>query len=117
SWAGAPGACRDGGDLFVCYRLRRPPPERGYELRVAFVGERVSDLWRIRKDDLGAESIERAALVRVGAGWRLYLSYVSGEDHQWRIGLIESTAIDAFDARAMRTVLHPRVAELSAVKD
>jgi hypothetical protein len=55
--------------------------------------------------------------VRFGDTWRLYIGYVSSEDRAWRIGLIESRGIDAFDPREMRTVLHPRDVEQSAVKD
>src|SRR5439155_640265 len=36
-WAGAPGAFRDGSDLYVVYRMRRPHPGRGYELRIGAV--------------------------------------------------------------------------------
>jgi hypothetical protein len=118
SWAGAPGACRDGADLFVAYRLRRPPPLRGYELRIAAVRDgRAVDLWRAGKDDLGALSIERSALVRWRDRWRLYVSYVDGGDRRWRIGLLEAPRIDSFDARDVRAVLHPDDIGMSAVKD
>ena len=118
SWAGAPGAYRDGADLYVAYRLRRPHPLRGYELRIAaVVNGAIDDLWTLAKGDLRAESIERAALVRIDRTWRLYLSFVSEEDRQWRIGLIEARSIDAFDPRSVRTVLHPSDTGTLAVKD
>ena len=118
SWAGAPSAFRDGSDLYVVYRLRQPEPIRGYELRVAAViGDRVEDILRIRKHAFGGESVERSGLVRAGDMWRLYVGYVSVEDHAWRIGLIESRSIDALDARSIRTVLHPADADLAAAKD
>jgi hypothetical protein len=117
SWAGAPGAFRDGDTLFVSYRLRRPQPTRGYELRIAAVRNgRLEDVWRMRKEEIGAESVERAALVRVGDRWRVYPSYV-GTDRKWRIGLIEASSIDGFDARQMRQVLHPDAVGMAAVKD
>ena len=117
SWAGAPGAFSDGDTLFVSYRLRRPQPTRGYELRIAAVRNgRLEDMWRMRKEEIGAESVERAALVRVGDRWRVYPSYV-GADRKWRIGLIESSSIDGFDAREMRQVLHPDAVGMAAVKD
>src|SRR4051812_1032745 len=117
SWAGAPGAFRD-DDLFVTYRLRRPHPVRGYELRIGAIrAGRLVDLTRITKQQLRAESIERAALVRVGERWRLYFGYVANEDRKWRIGLIEAGAVDRFDPREVRTVLHPDAVGLAAVKD
>jgi len=78
---------------------------------------RLEDVWRLRKEEIGAESVERAALVRVGDRWRVYPSYVGGEDRKWRIGFIESSSIDGFDARAMRPVLDPDAVGMAAVKD
>jgi hypothetical protein len=118
SWAGAPGAFRDGDALFVSYRLRRPQPTRGYELRIAAVRDgRLEDLWRVRKEEIGAQSIERAALVRVGDRWRLYASYVGSADRKWQIGVMESSEIDGFDARDIRLTLHPDAVGMAAVKD
>jgi hypothetical protein len=118
SWAGAPGLFRDGEALFVTYRLRRPQPTRGYEMRVAVVrGERLVDLARITKQDLQAESIERAALVRVDGRWRLYIGYVALADRKWCVGLVETAALERIDARGARTVLHPDAVGMSAVKD
>ena len=118
SWAGAPGAYRDGAELLITYRLRRPQPTRGYELRVAAVrGERVVDVARVTKAELHAESIERAGLARIAGTWCLYVGYVAEEDRKWRIGLIEAQSLDAFDARDVRTVLHPDEIGLAAVKD
>jgi hypothetical protein len=118
TWAGAPGAYRDGRDLFVTYRLRRPPPLRGFEMRIAGVRDgRVEVVRAIRKEDLVAESIERSALVRVDGRWRLYVSYVDAGDRRWRIAMIAATSIDALDARDATTVLHPDAIGMSAVKD
>ena len=118
SWAGAPGAFRAGDDLFLTYRLRRPPPVRGYELHVAAMrGGRLEDLWHVAKAEIGAESIERAAIVRAGETWRLYVGYVEMTDHKWRVGLLESSSIDRFDPRSLRTVLHPDDVGMAAVKD
>jgi len=91
---------------------------RGYEMCIAAVnGDKLEDIWRIRKHALGAESIERSALVKAGDRWRLYIGYVSIDDHAWRIGFIESRTIEALDPREVRIALHPRDAELAAVKD
>lgn len=101
----------------MAYRMRKPAPIRGYELRICSVAERVDDLWRASKDDLQGESIERAALMRAGDRWRLYIGYVDVADQRWQIGLLESGSIDGFDPRDVRTVLHPDDVGMSAVKD
>jgi len=118
SWAGAPGACRDRDDLLVSYRLRRPPPDRGYETCVALVrGGRADTIWSARKEAFGAESIERSALVRARDGWRLYASYVDAVDRKWRIALLEARSPDAFDPVRRTIALHPDDVGVAAVKD
>ena len=118
SWAGAPGLLRDRDALFLTYRLRRPQPTRGYEMRVAAIrGARAVDLARITKQDLRAESIERSALVRVDGSWRLYIGFVALADRKWCVGLIETPTLERIDARGARIVLHPDAVGMSAVKD
>jgi hypothetical protein len=118
-WAGAPGAFSDGRDSYLVYRMRRPQPGRGYEVRIGvFVdGSRIDTVWSAGKDRFGAESIERCALARVGDRWRLYVSFVRHDDRRWRIGLIEARAVDAFDPADMVVVLDPEELGLAAVKD
>lgn len=118
-WAGAPGAYRDGSDSYVVYRMRRPRPERGYEVRVAASHDGIgfATVWSANRDRFGAESIERCALVRVGDSWRLYVSFVRFDDRRWRIGLVEARAVDAFDPADMVIVLDPLDLGLAAVKD
>jgi hypothetical protein len=118
-WAGAPGSYRDGADLYVVYRLRRPQPGRGYEVRIAVNrdGQRFETVWSAGKDRFDAESIERCALTRVGDVWRLYASFVRRADRRWCIGLIEARTVDAFDASAAVVVLDPLDHGLAAVKD
>ena len=117
-WAGAPGIWREGSDLFVTYRLRRPHPDRGLEMHVATLrGGRLETLVRIGKDDLAAESIERCALVHERDEWRLYVSYVAASDRKWRIDVLVAPFIETFDTRARVAVLHPDAIGLSAVKD
>jgi hypothetical protein len=118
-WAGAPGAYTDGRVSYLVYRMRRPHPGRGYELRIAAFldGARLETMWSAGKERFGAESIERCALVRVGDRWRLYVSFVRNDDRRWRIGLLEARAVDAFDPVDMVVVLDPQVLGLAAVKD
>ena len=118
-WAGAPGAYNDGRDTYLVYRMRRPQPGRGYELRIAAShdGVRYETVWAASKERFGAESIERCALARVGESWRLYASFVRHDDRRWRIGLVEGSAIDALDPANMTVVLDPVDVGVAAVKD
>ena len=118
-WAGAPGAYREGSDLYVAYRLRGPRPKRGYQVSIAASrdGARFDTVWSADKDRFGAESIERCAIEHVGDGWRLYVSFVRHNDRRWRIGLIEARAIDAFEPADLVVVLDPLDLGLAAVKD
>ena len=118
-WAGAPGAYSEGPDTYLVYRMRRPQPGRGYEVRIAASrdGQRYETVWSASKDLFAAESIERCALVRVAGVWRLYASFVRKDDRRWRIGLIEARAIDAFDPATMVVVLDPEDLGVAAVKD
>ena len=94
------------GDVYVVYRLRRPHPGRGYEVRIVAThdGIHYETVWVASKDEFVAESIERCALVRAGRTWRLYASYVWREDRRWRIGLLEAPSVDAFDSATLTPV-------------
>jgi hypothetical protein len=118
-WAGAPGAYRDGRDTYLVYRMRRPQPGRGYELRIAASHDGVSyePVLSMSKERLDAESIERCALVRVGEIWRLYASFVRRRDRRWCVGLLEARAVDAFEPAEVAIVLDPLDLGLAAVKD
>lgn len=118
-WAGAAGAYTDGRVSYLVYRMRRPHPGRGYELRIAsFVdGTRLETVWSAGKERFGAESIERCALARAGDRWLLYVSLVRRDDRRWRIGLVDARAVDAFDPATMVVVLDPQDLGLAAVKD
>ena len=118
-WAGAPGAYRDGRDTYLVYRMRRPQPGRGYELRIAAShdGLRYETVLSMSKERFDAESIERCALVRAGETWRLYASFVRRRDRRWCVGLVEASAVDAFEPADVVIVLDPLDIGLAAVKD
>ena len=118
-WAGAPGSYRDGTDLYVVYRMRRPHPGRGYEVRIAVsrAGQRFETIWSAGKERFDAESIERSALTRVGDAWRLYASFVRRTDRRWCIGLLEARTVEALDPSTTVVVLDPVDHDLAAVKD
>lgn len=117
-WAGAPGACQAGGETFVVYRIRRPRPVRGGEMRIGLMSERgLETIWSATKDDLGTTSIERSALAYVDGSWRLYVSYVDPADGRWRIDLLEAATPDGFDPAARRPVLTAASIGAEGVKD
>jgi hypothetical protein len=119
TWAGAPSAARVNGDIYLAYRLRRPPGQgRGYAVAVARSADGVhfETLLTIGKAEMGAESLERPALLQAPDGtWRLYLSCATPGTKHWRVEVIEAGRPDAFEARHSRVVL-PGDAE-TAVKD
>jgi len=90
-WAGASSALWDEERrcFYLYYRLRRPRElGRGTDCRIARSsdGVRFEDVWAATKADFGAESVEKASLVKTPQGaYRLYLSYVASEDRKWRI--------------------------------
>jgi hypothetical protein len=93
-WAGAPSAVVVDGVTWLAYRLRRPVGEgRGYAVVVARSEDGVAfeTVAILEKDEVGAESLERPAIVALPDGsWRLYLSGATpGTLHWW---------VDAMDA-------------------
>jgi hypothetical protein len=118
-WAGAPSAVRDGDQIVLAYRLRRPIGQgRGYAVVVARSADGVDfeTIQVITKAEMDTESLERPTLVRTPAGgWRLYLSCATWGNKHWRVEMLEATAPDAFNARQSAVVL-PGDA-VTAVKD
>lgn len=105
--------------IHLAYRLRAPPPRRGFELRIASSedGRHFRDVWSVRRETLGSASIERASLVRVSGGYRLYFSYVDPGDGRWCIDLLEAERPERFDPRLRRPALSAAASGLEAVKD
>ncbi len=108
-WAGAPSAVECGGEIYLAYRLRRPLEQgRGYAVAVAHSrdGTRFETLAMIGKEEMGAESLERPALLRTPGGkWRLYLSCATYGSKHWRVEVIEASDPGAFDARQSQVTL------------
>jgi hypothetical protein len=109
TWAGAPSAARGDGEIYLAYRLRRPEGQgRGYAVVVAGSadGERFETLLEIGREELGAASLERPALVATPGGtWRLYLSCATPGSKHWRVEVLEARHPAAFDVRRSRVVL------------
>jgi len=115
-WAGAASAIRVGSVTYLAYRLRRPVDAgRGYAAVVARSEDGVAfeTLAEVRREDVGAESLERPALVHLdGGGWRLYLSCATaGSKHWWLQSLTAARAVGLPTGRPERVeVLDPATA-------
>jgi len=118
-WAGAPSALATPERLLLAYRLRAPRPARGYELRIAASddGTVFRDVWSARKEELGSASLERACLVAIPSGVRLYLSFVDPDDGRWRIDVIDADRPEHLDPRSRHPALTAAAAGVESVKD
>jgi hypothetical protein len=121
-WVGCPSVLVDGDVTWLTYRERRPrgvASDRGWRCAIARSadGERFEDVWEVRKDELETASMERFDLVRRGAGYELFLSFVDPVDGRWRIDAVEATAPDRFDVATRRAVLTAAGTGTEGVKD
>ncbi|MGZ4495616.1 MAG: hypothetical protein ACXVWU_13005 [Nocardioides sp.] len=110
NWAGAASALLDDGTWWLAYRVRRPLAEgRGVSVVVARSedGEHFTPVTEVHRDDFGAESFERPALVRLaGGGWRLYLSCATPNSKHWWIEALDAGTVEALPT-GIRTVVLP----------
>lgn len=108
-WVGAPSALVHDGVHYLAYRRRRPVDDgRGGDVIVSRVadGGEPTELCRIDKASIDAESLERPALVVDGAGrWRLYLSCATAGTRHWRVELLEAASPDGFVTSGRRVVM------------
>jgi hypothetical protein len=97
------------GVHFVAYRQRRPVDDgRGGDVIVARIASDgvPTELCRIDKAAMDAESLERPALVVDPDGrWRLYLSCATTGTRHWRVELLEAASPDAFVTSGRRVVM------------
>jgi hypothetical protein len=106
NWAGAPSAVLDGEGIVIAYRVRTRE-QRGGEVVVARSddGERFATVAVLEKARFGAESLERPALVRTDAGWRLYVCCATPGSKHWRIEALDSREPEALADAVARAVL------------
>jgi hypothetical protein len=117
NWAGAASAIRDGDDIYLAYRVRRPLAEgRGVSTVVAHSrnGEDFATVCEVVRDDFGAESFERPVLARTDHGWRLYLSCATPASKHWWIEALDAESVAGLP-EGSRTVAF--AGDLVAVKD
>lgn len=121
NWAGAANVWLDGsGDFWLVYRLRRPRPYRGYLLRIARSddGVRFKTVLEMAKEQLGTESVERCALIRIDKNLcRLFVSFVDPFDRRWRIDAMDAPSPEKFDPTNRRKILTALDAKVEGVKD
>jgi hypothetical protein len=119
NWAGAASAVLVDGTIYLAYRVRRPLVEgRGVSVVVASSddGENFQPVAEVLRDDFGAESFERPALLRrPDGGWRLYLSCATPGSKHWWIEAVDAATPEGL-TRGARTVVLPGT-DAQAVKD
>jgi hypothetical protein len=92
-WAGAPTALLDeDGATLLAYRVRDDGDR--VVLARAEDGERFETITEVTARGLGVAMVERAALVRAGAGWRLYVSCAEPGTKGWWLGLLEARRLE-----------------------
>ncbi len=132
-WAGAPSAVFDpASGLFYCYyRLRWPLGDRrGGVCRVVASPDASAPaaawrtVWEATREQFGANSIERASLIRDPASqeWRLYIGSETAQSYDrnpatWRIDLLQAPSIETLDPRRRRIVMDAAMYGFSHVKD
>lgn len=119
NWAGAGSAVLVDGVYWLAYRLRLPiDAGRGVSVVVARSadGVRFSPVCEVTRNQFGAASLERPAILDVpGVGWRLYVSCATPDSKHWRIEALTADTVEALP-RGRRTVVLPG-SETVAVKD
>ncbi len=89
-WAGAPGAALDtDGSILLSYRVRGD--EDVNVIARSADGEHFTTIGELTRDQFGAAMVERAALVRTGDRWRLYVSCATPGSKHWWIGMVEAS--------------------------
>lgn len=121
-WVGAPYVYYDKAlnKFFLYFRVRKPRPVRGGEVRIAQSDDGVNfqDILVITKEQLGSDSIERSAFLRcLDEVFRLYISYVDPQSKKWRVDMVEADHPHNFDVSTRQKVFVPEDLGLEGIKD
>ena len=105
-WAGAPNALLDDDTVVLAYRVRHGHDGHD-EIVIARSpdGERFTPLLSLDERRFGAMAVERPALVRVPAGWRLYVPAATPDSKHWWIAALEAPTLEALADAEPRTEL------------
>jgi hypothetical protein len=107
------------GIVWLAYRVRRPLTSgRGVAVVIArsLDGVRFATVATVRREQFGADSLERPALVRADGTWRLFLSCATPGSKHWWIGVLEA-ATPAELPQGRYSVALPGDEDNLAVKD
>ncbi|MGG5260995.1 hypothetical protein [Phycicoccus avicenniae] len=119
NWAGAAGAVRHDGAVWMAYRVRRPlDAGRGVSVVVARSEDGVAfePVCEVFRETFGAASFERPAIIALpDGGWRLYLSCATPESKHWWVEALDADRVEDLPG-GRRSVVLPGDDTL-AVKD
>lgn len=119
NWAGGASAVLHQGVFWLTYRVRRPiMAGRGVSVVVARSEDGVdfTTVCEVFRDDFGADSFERPALLPLPeGGWRLYLSCASRNSKHWWIEAVDAATPEGLSVGARQVVLPG--SDTMAVKD
>ncbi|MDX6324470.1 MAG: hypothetical protein QOK15_824 [Nocardioidaceae bacterium] len=97
NWAGAPSAVLVSGVYWLAYRVRQPLDQgRGVAVVVARSEDGVAfqPVAELRREQFGAESLERPALAPLDDGtWRLYVSCATPGTKHWWIEAVDADEV------------------------
>src|SRR5262245_3607683 len=103
-WAGAPGATLDAdGSIVLAHRVRGDQDLNVIARSADGVG--LTPVGTIEPGRLGAQMVERAAIVRVRDGlWRMYVSCATPGSKHWWVGVLEAAEPEDLAAAPVRPV-------------
>jgi hypothetical protein len=103
-WAGAPAATLDSdGTVVLTYRVRGDQDVN--VIARSADGVRLTTVGTIEPARLGAQMVERAAIVRVRDGlWRMYVSCATPGTKHWWVGVLEAAEPEGLAAAPVRPV-------------
>ncbi|MFB6203614.1 MAG: hypothetical protein ABEK01_03945 [Candidatus Nanohaloarchaea archaeon] len=105
NWVGSPSSLAVRGEGIYLYTRSRGPERRGFRGSIIQLGSRMETIWTVHKEEIGALSIEGAAIGKRDGGYVLYLSYQNGSSGRWEIMKMTSSSISGFqpsEARRLR---------------
>jgi hypothetical protein len=103
-WAGAPTALLDdSAGTLLAYRVRDGVGDR-VVLGRSDDGVHFTTITEVTAHGLGVPMVERAALVPMPGGWRLYMSCAQPGTKAWWLGLLESRRIEDLPDATLRRI-------------